>query len=432
MDTKDSIFESKSYKTSRKAYAAQCTFEYFVTILISDAFLAKLLMSIGVADSLIGIISSLVSLAFLFQIFSIFTVSKVKNVKKLVIISTTASNLLFMCLYLIPFFNLGTKFKTVLIIVGMLAAYFGMYFVQTLLYKWANSYVSPRKRGEYSAVKEVISLVSGMIFTLIIGWVIDKYESIGNINGGFLFTAAAIFILSISNFISLSLINKNTAGETEETAPVPLREVIDNTLGNRKFVNIIIMTSMWDVSRYLITGFMGTFKTKELAFSIFAVQIINILGNLLRAVVSKPFGRFSDKHSYVKGMKLAFAIAACAFLFNAFSTEKSRWCVIAYTILFNVCTAGTNQNNFNITYSYIDKKYFSQALALKSSIGGVLGFSASVVGSKIVAAVQANGNMIFGIHMYAQQILSLAALVLVLTDIVFITKTVEKQKVMVQ
>ncbi len=88
-----------------------------------------------------------------------FTVSKLKNVKRLVIISTTISNLLFMCLYLIPFSNLDTKFKTVLVVIGILSAYFGTYFVQTLLYKWANSYVSPRKRGEYSAVKEIIALV---------------------------------------------------------------------------------------------------------------------------------------------------------------------------------------------------------------------------------------------------------------------------------
>ena len=35
------IFDSKAYKRSRKAYMAQCTIEYFVSILVADAFLAK-------------------------------------------------------------------------------------------------------------------------------------------------------------------------------------------------------------------------------------------------------------------------------------------------------------------------------------------------------------------------------------------------------
>lgn len=81
INSKENIFESNSFKTSRKAYTAQCTFEYFITILVGDAFLAKLLMTIGIQDSLIGIISSFVSLAFLFQLFSVFTVAKIRNVK---------------------------------------------------------------------------------------------------------------------------------------------------------------------------------------------------------------------------------------------------------------------------------------------------------------------------------------------------------------
>lgn len=427
INSKENIFESNSFKTSRKAYTAQCTFEYFITILVGDAFLAKLLMTIGIQDSLIGIISSFVSLAFLFQLFSVFTVAKIRNVKKTVIVFTTLSDLLFMGLYLIPFSAGNLKFKTALVIICILLAYFGMYFVQTMLYKWANSYVSPYKRGEYSAVKEIISLVSGMFFTLIVGRIIDKYEFAGNVNGGFLFTAIAIFILSISNFVSLSVISKNIAGEKENGDSVSLSEIINNTLGKRQFVNVIIMTSLWDVSRYLIIGFMGTFKTKELSFSIFAVQIINIFGNILRAIVSKPFGRFSDRYSYVKGMKLAFVIAAFAFAFNMFSSENFRWCVVVYTVLYNVCTAGTNQNNFNITYSYVDKKYFSQALAIKNSIGGVLGFCASVAGGRIVSAIQANGNMVLGIHLYAQQVLSAVSFILILFDIVFVSKMVEKQ-----
>ena len=39
---------------------AQCTFEYFVSLLVADAFLAKLLTEIGMNDFLVGIISSFI------------------------------------------------------------------------------------------------------------------------------------------------------------------------------------------------------------------------------------------------------------------------------------------------------------------------------------------------------------------------------------
>lgn len=45
-------FESVAYKRSRVAYTAQCAFEYLTSLLIADAFLAKLLTNIGMSDSL--------------------------------------------------------------------------------------------------------------------------------------------------------------------------------------------------------------------------------------------------------------------------------------------------------------------------------------------------------------------------------------------
>ena len=62
------IYDCAEYKRSRKSYVAYCTFEYFVSILATDVFLAKLLTNIGLDDSLIGIISSIISLACLFQL----------------------------------------------------------------------------------------------------------------------------------------------------------------------------------------------------------------------------------------------------------------------------------------------------------------------------------------------------------------------------
>lgn len=72
MSTLKNIYNTKEYKRSRTAYALQCTFEYFVMLLVADAFLANLLTNMGISDALTGIISSFISFAFLFQLMSIF------------------------------------------------------------------------------------------------------------------------------------------------------------------------------------------------------------------------------------------------------------------------------------------------------------------------------------------------------------------------
>ena len=78
-------FNSREYRQSRAAYKAQCTIYYFITLLVTDAFLAKLLESIGISDSLIGIISSFISMAFVMQLMTIFLVKLKISTKKLVI-----------------------------------------------------------------------------------------------------------------------------------------------------------------------------------------------------------------------------------------------------------------------------------------------------------------------------------------------------------
>ena len=76
-------FSSPEYKRSRIAYTVQCALEYFVALLAADAYLASLLSSIGISDSLVGIISSYTTLAFVIQLMSIFILQMKINIKQL-------------------------------------------------------------------------------------------------------------------------------------------------------------------------------------------------------------------------------------------------------------------------------------------------------------------------------------------------------------
>ncbi len=422
-------YNSADYKRSRSAYIAQCTFEYFVSILVADAFLAKLLSSIGISDALVGIISSFISLAFVIQIMSIFLIRAKISRKKLVIILDSISQIFFCSIYFLPMINISQMAKTVLVMLGILIAYVCKYLISNIYFKWANSFVDPIKRASYSAKKEMISLATGIIFSMSVGYVIDRYEAIGNLNGGFLFIAISMLILNICNFVSLILIKTD---EAEDVDSAPFREVMEKTLGNINFRNLLIMTAIWEFGRYFSVGFMGIYKTKDLLISVFAVQVINIIANLLRMAVSIPFGIYSDKKSYAKGFELAMIIAAAGFLINIFTVPKTWYFIVIYTALYNVSMAGLNQNGFNITYSYVDMKYVTQAMAIKYSVGGIVGFAASIMGGKVLDTVQANGNMVLGMNVYGQQVLALVSCVMTVIAIVFTKLVIEKQKVKIQ
>ena len=425
------IYQSQEYQRSRKAYCIECAFEYFVTLLVSGAFLATLLKEIGLSDAVIGIISSFISLAFLFQLFSVFVIQRVRNTKRFVVLFHMIGRLFFMSLYLVPFLPFAAEFKQVAIIVCILLAYFGNYFVTSVLYKWGNSFVDPHKRASYSATKEMISLITGIVVTLVIGYVMDYFESVGNLEGGFIFAAIGIFIFAACDFVCLMLI-KNDIKSKDERKIVPLKTVMKKTLGNRNFVNVIILAVIWDVARYTVLGFLGTYSIEELAFTVGTMQLINIVGSLGRFAFSRPFGKYSDKSSYAKGITLGLSVAAAGFGVLVVTSTASRLLIIGHTLLYNVSLAGINQNLFNVTYSYVESDYFVQASAIKNSIGGICGFGASLLASMLLDHIQNNGNMLFGIHVYGQQVLALISFVLTIIAVLFTHFVIEKQKRMIQ
>lgn len=422
------MFDTKEYKLSRKAYICQCAAEYLVTILMTDAFLAKLLTDIGVSAAMTGIISSFISLAFLFQILSVSLMNKMKSVKKTVIVFDVLSQLFFASTYLVVFLPFGGTVKTLLVMAGILLGYFFLYPVSPIYFKWANSYVAPENRGEYSAVKEMISLVTGIVFTFVVGFIVDWFEAGDNLHGAFLFLSAVMLVLNIISFVSFMAISDCPVHSENHS----LKAVLENTFKNKNFRSLVTVNALWEFGRYFTIGFMGVYKTKELMLSVGIVQVINIVGNAMRFIISKPFGRYSDKHSFAKGFSLALTIAAIGFAVNIFTTPSSVWCVVVFTVLYSVSQAGITQNSSNMVYSYIDSEYVVESIAVKNCIGGLLGFTASLIGGKLLDVIGKSGNSIFGITVYGQQVLSLISFIFIVTAIVYNRIKLEKEKIILQ
>lgn len=424
-------FHSKEYRRSRSSYIIQSVFEYFLTILVADAFLAKLLTHIGISDSIIGIISSFVNIAFVFQICSLFIVRlKVKS-KNFLIFTYICSFSAFMLMFLVPFMPVKKSGAAAIVIMCVLLGYSLLYVGASIMFRWANSYVEPGRRARFSATREIVSLLSGIAFSALMGFVIDKYEGLGNLQGGLLFIAVCILVLNVCNLICMFLIKGEEKEEISEKH-VTIRHTLKYISGNRNLKNVILMTILCEFARYFTVGFVGVFKTNDLQLSVFTIQLINILSNFTRMILTRPLGKYSDKYSFVKGYRIGLYLLGASFFINAFTMPSTWYLVIFHTILYMSSLAGTNMNSFNITYNYVDSQYITQAMAIKNCIGGLFGFAASLLGGKLLDVIQVNGNNVFGIHIYGQQLLSAISFCLILVTIIFNKYVIEKQEVIKQ
>ncbi|MBQ5973978.1 MAG: MFS transporter [Oscillospiraceae bacterium] len=420
----ENIYESRDYKRSRNAYTLQCAFEYFVSILMADAFLAKLLKEIGLSDAAVGVISSVVSVAFLVELFSILMMQRMRDMKRTVLICNFLGQALFLLVYLVPFLPIPAAWRGPVAAAGILGGNALRYLVSAVVFRWANGYVDPNKRGTYSAVKEMISLLSGIVFTLGAGFLFDAYEKRGDLTGGFLALAALMLVSGVCNLVCLCLIRREDRTAEEHR---PLGEVLRRLFGNRAFRRLTLLTCLWNASTYLSVGFLGTYKTVDLAMTVGTVQIINVAASLCRFAVSRPVGRFSDRTSYARGFRVGLLIQAAAFAVCCFAAPAARWLIAVHMVLYSVSQAGSGQNSTNMTYSYVESDLLVQAMAVKTAAGGIVGFGMSLLGGRILAAVQAAGNTVLGLPVRGQQVLALLSLVLTLGTVLYTALVIERQ-----
>ena len=213
----------------------------------------------------------------------------------------------------------------------VLVAYFGNYMVSNLIYRWGNSFVKPTKRGRFNSGKEMLSLVTGIVVSITVGIAVDKFEKSGNEKGGFLFIAVSVLIFFAFDLAMLLLMKNEISEKREMNDTAPMGVILKNTLGNKSYRNVIILAILWNCARFITVGFLGTYKTEDLAYTMTVIQIINIVACLARALISKPFGKYSDKRSYAKGIELGLVIAAAAFFSGVFATPSSRFFIIVPT-----------------------------------------------------------------------------------------------------
>ena len=104
---------------------------------------------------------------------------------------------------------------------------------------------------------------------------------------------------------------------------------------------------------------------------------------------------------------------------------------IFYTIyysLYAIAMAGINSSEINLVYDYVSEENRVGALAIKNTIIGFTGFFSTLLASRLVKYIQANGNSIFGINLYAQQAISFVTAVLIIFTIVYMNLALRKVK----
>ena len=409
------------YKKSRLFYIIEAAVEYFLATFVAGAYLAKMTGAIGMSDGLTGIITSFVSLGFGFQIFALLLAGK-KPIKPLIIVLNLITQLFFTFLYVIPIVNISTLAKTVIFIILFLIGEILKNVIYSPKFAWEMGIVDDNKRGSFTATKEMVSLLSGIVISVTMGNLIDRFESAGNQRGVFILGGITMFILTAIHTTLLILIKE----KPEKAESEPIGTMIKNSITDKKLLVLIPLFVFWNIASYATTPFYGTYQLNDLGMSMTAITLISAVGAIVRACVSRPIGGLADKYSFVTSLNLCFVIAALAFFANVFAGVAFY---TVYVILYSISMAGINSGIVNLVYDFVPRSRRTSALAVKNTVVGFAGFFATLAASPLVELVQKNGNkFLFLENVYAQQILSAFSAVMTAICIIYLNLVVKPAK----
>lgn len=413
------------YKTSRILYIIEASLEYFISLLVTGAYLAKVTSAIGLSDSLTGILTSFVSLGCGFQIIAIFLANQ-RPVKRWITVLHSVNQLFFTLIYLVPFVKLSQTQKTVLFVLFLLVGHIINNVVNSPKINWFMSLVDDHKRGSFTASKEMVSLIGGMVFSFAMGAVIDRFEMAGDLNGAFIVCGISVFVLMLLHSATLIFAKEKESTQEEK---ISTKQLLIELIKDKNLFKVILISVLWNVVNYVATPFYGSYQIKELGFSMTFVSVLSAGYAIVRTIFSKPMGKFADKYSFAKMLNICFVVMLVAFGFNVFTVpENGKVLYTIYYMLYAVGMAGINSATINLIYDYVDKEKRVGALALKSTLAGFTGFFTTLAVSPLVSYIQNNGNVFLGVFVYAQQVVSVIAVVLLIVLILYLNLVVRKIK----
>lgn len=410
------------YYASRNWHIIEAALEYFISIMVTGAFLARITRELGFSDSLTGIISAFVSLGCVFQLGAIIFFRGTQHVKRPVIILQGINEILFATVYLCPILPLGRTAKTVLFLICFCGGYMLLNLLRSPKSNWMISLVSDGERGIFTAKKEMFSLISGMIFTYVMGSMIDYVEAAGNSRMAFVIGVISMCVLMGLHISNMLLIKEKPREAAEKKSPL---ESVKELINNKPLMRVILAISIWNVGYFSAIPFYGVYQINELGFSMTFVSVLSIGYSIVRTIFSPMMGRLGDRKSFSYMCMVCFIIAFFSFLVNCFTVpENGKIFYSLYYCLFAVSMAGASGAQANMVYDLIKGENRQNALAFTLAICGVVGFVTTCLMSPVVDMIQKNGNQVLGIPMYAQQFVSGVACVMTLISIIYMKKNI--------
>ena len=402
-EAQSSLYATRPYRRGRALVMVEAAVEYFIHLCVTTTFLTAILNEMSVGASLQGLIGAITSLACIAQLLAVFRVKKTYPCKRWVSLLNLLSQLLFALLYLMPVTPVAPALRLGCFIALLLAAYLCQHYLTPSRVNWQMALVDDNRRGSFTAKKEILSLLGGMIFSQAAGILLDHYKAKGDMQTCFYIFITVITVLSLLHFVIMLLTEEP---KPEKKPPVKsFSEIIGLVRESRDLRRVILFDTLFAISGISL-HYYTVYLTNTWHCTYTYITAVAVAHSCFRAVVSPFLGRMADRRSWAYMLRICMLVMAGGYLlFAAASAATVIWLYPLFSLCHAFSQGGSNAGRTNLCLDYVSREDRRYVLGIQSSISGVVSFLCTIPVSLFVELLEKRGNVLFGVVVYPQQIL---------------------------
>lgn len=349
----------------------------------------------GAGDVLVSYISIITNVCGIFVLLFAARLERARSQKKLTIGLAVLSRLFTLSVVLIPLF--ANKQSQLFFFVPIILIAFTLQGLTVVtLNNWLAFYTPDEKRGRYISLRQTISLIVSVVFSLLAGRFLDAST---NQYYGFVALFSVALIMSAAEVAVLLRID-DTCIVTHTAQKQKAKDVLAAAFKNKDFLLYIVRVSLFYLFLYVSDSFTFVFMFRYLELPYTTITILNMLITLPQVFLLGFWGKISDKcgHKFVLNLSIWIFAGETFFLFL---TSQSNWMLfipLAFLIA-SVANSGFVISVFNRRYQIIPANgrmfydsFFNATIGIAFIVGPFLG---GVLRSAILAVTGGSSSMQF-------------------------------------
>lgn len=297
-----------NYKKEYKKYLTSSVLDTANNKITSHSFLSAFAIYLGLTDFAIGIYALLDTMTNVIQVFAAPLFSKIGQSKKVVLINYSIYRISSICFAFIPFISNDLSIRTLLFFTfASIYAVTGEMGYITFV-NWRMSLIKKEDRTTFASTRNILKNTVVLVFSLIMGVVLDRFTAFGYELYGFIILFVIVFIIA---FIDITL-RINTYKPEIIQEKISIKDNIIIPAKDKTFRSVLITCGLNRFAYGIGTMYLNVFLLRYLKISYIYYSILNIILNLSDALSSKFWGNKSKERKWEKvilPMSIIFIVA---------------------------------------------------------------------------------------------------------------------------